>query len=70
MDAVLDKYAKNVTDFLQANHAKGIYSAVARGHDFGASGHCDLINVDGTCVRKCYFDWGDTFIWLDILKLQ
>ena len=69
-DAELDKYALNVKNYITSNNIKGIYSAVAKKADFGASGHCDLINSDGTCVRFCYFNQADDFKWLDIWKLQ
>ena len=69
-DAELDKDAKEVTDYFKTHDVKGIYSAVARKAGFGATGHCDLINSDGTCVRFCYFNQADAFKWLDIWKLQ
>ena len=69
-DAQLDKYALNVKNYITSNNIKGIYSAVAKKADFGASGHCDLINSDGICVRSCYFNQADDFKWLDIWKLQ
>jgi len=69
-DAQLDKFAPNVTNYFETNDVKGIYSAVAEKTEFGATGHCDLIYSDGTCVRKCYFEQADKFKWLDIWNLH
>jgi len=69
-DADLDKNEKDVLNYVKSNHINGIYSAVARKDQFNASGHCDLIKEDGTCVRSCYFQQASSFKWIDIWKLH